>query len=268
VTRRDRRGGSRYVAAVRVTVVTWNLKGSVGVDVQRVSAYVRDQGADVVALQEIQRRQSHDLARALDVRSHRWALKHWPLPTRAEGMAIMGLDRPVSVDVEALTRRWELWNWRRRIMLLGTFAADAVAARVLLLNLHLSPHSAREQRDAEVARVAEVVRGHAGPVIVAGDLNERPDGPVHDRLVAAGLRDAWPERPGGDPGGGETNWHGWDPQMTTAPSQRLDYVYVSEQIRVLDVRVPKPDDDVFDQFVVLSDHLPVTAVLDVDLGAD
>ena len=55
--------------------------------------------------------------------------------------------------------------------------------------------------------------------------------------------------------------------MTTAPSQRLDYVYVSEQIRVVDVCVPKPDDEVFDQFVVLSDHLPVTAVLDVDADA-
>jgi endonuclease/exonuclease/phosphatase family metal-dependent hydrolase len=54
--------------------------------------------------------------------------------------------------------------------------------------------------------------------------------------------------------------------MTTAPSQRLDYVYVSEEIQVLAVSVPKPGDEVFDQFVVLSDHLPVTAVLDVDAG--
>jgi endonuclease/exonuclease/phosphatase family metal-dependent hydrolase len=176
----------------------------------------------------------------------------------------MGLDRPVSVEVEALTQRWEFWNWRRRIMLLGTFGPWVPP--VLLVNLHLSPHSAREQREAEVARVAEVVTGHAGPVIVIGDLNERPDGPVHDRLAAAGLRDAWPERPDGGPGGGETNWHGWDPQMTTAPSQRLDYVYVSEEIQVLAVSVPKPGDEVFDQFVVLSDHLPVTAVLDVDAG--
>jgi endonuclease/exonuclease/phosphatase family metal-dependent hydrolase len=246
---------------VRLTVLTWNLKGSAGVDVDRVAGYIRDQGAGVVALQELQRHQSQALAGALDARTHRWAFKHWPFPTRPEGMAIMGLDRPVAVEVEALTKRWEFWNWRRRIMLLGTFLADG--PQVLLVNLHLSPHSARELRDAEVARVAEVVDAHTGPVIVLGDLNERPDGPVHDRLVAAGLRDAWPERPGGGPGGGETNWHGGDPQMTTAPSQRLDYVYVSEEIRVVDVTVPRPGDEVFDQFAVLSDHLPVTAVLDV-----
>jgi endonuclease/exonuclease/phosphatase family metal-dependent hydrolase len=249
---------------VRLTVLTWNLKGSAGVDVERVSGYIRDRGADVVALQELQRHQSQALARALDARSHRWGFKHWPFPTRPEGMAIMGLDRPVSVEVEALTRRWSIWSWRRRIMLLGAF--DAGGARVLLVNLHLSPHSARQLRDAEVARVAALVGAYAGPSIVIGDLNERPDGPVHDRLAAAGLRDAWPERPGGGPGGGETNWHGWDPHMPTAPSQRLDYVYVSEQIRVVDVCVPRPGDEVFDRFVVLSDHLPVTAVLDVGAG--
>jgi endonuclease/exonuclease/phosphatase family metal-dependent hydrolase len=253
------------VPAVRLTLVTWNLKGSVGVDVPRVADYIRSMGADVVALQELQRHQSRDLARALGARSHRWGFKHWPFPTSPEGMAIAGLGLPVSVDVRALTRRWRFWSWRRRIALIGTFDLDG--QRVLLLDLHLSPHSARELRDAEVAQVVDIVRGHAGPVIVAGDLNERPDGPVHARLTEAGLRDAWRARPGGsDARGGETNWHGWDPAMTTAPSQRLDYVYVSEHFRVLDMCVPRPDDDVFDQFVVLSDHLPVTAVLDAGGG--
>jgi endonuclease/exonuclease/phosphatase family metal-dependent hydrolase len=250
---------------VLLTVLTWNLKGSAGVDVDRVAGYIRDQDAGVVALQEVQRHQSQALARDLDAVTHRWGFKHWPFPTRPEGMAIMGLDRPVSVEVVALTKVWSIWSWRRRIMLLGTFAVGD--AEVLLVNLHLSPHSASEQRVAEVARVLEVTAGHAGPVVVVGDLNERPGGAVHERLAAAGLRDAWPERPGGGPEGGETNWHGSDPHMPTAPSQRLDYVYVSEEIRVVDVTVPKLGDEVFDHFAVLSDHLPVTAVLDVGEGS-
>jgi endonuclease/exonuclease/phosphatase family metal-dependent hydrolase len=249
---------------VRLTVLTWNLKGSAGVDVDAVSGYISDQGAQVVALQELQRHQSKALARQLDARSDRWGFKHWGFPTPPEGMTIMGLDRPVAVEVEALTERWAFWSWRRRIMLVGAF--DAGGARVLLVNLHLSPHSASERREAEAARVTELLDKYAGPIIVIGDLNERPYGPVHDRLAAGGLRDAWPERPGGGPDGGETNWHGSDPHMPTAPSQRIDYVYVSEQIGVVDVRVPDVGDEVFDTFAVLSDHLPVTAVLEVGAG--
>jgi endonuclease/exonuclease/phosphatase family metal-dependent hydrolase len=238
---------------VRLRLVTWNLKGSDGVDVAAVADHVRAARADVVALQEVQRRQARDLARTLAARSHRWAYKHRPLDTWPEGMAIIGVSRPVTVRVAALTYRWRRWSWRRRIAMVGTLDCG-----VTLVDLHLSPERAH-LREAEITQVLAIVAAAPGPVVVAGDLNEHPGGPMHDRLAAAGLRDAWPP----DAGDGNTNWSGWQPGTAAPPDQRIDYVYVSTGIDVAAITLPAADGTRSAAFSGLSDHLPVTAELDV-----
>jgi endonuclease/exonuclease/phosphatase family metal-dependent hydrolase len=242
--------------AVQLRLVTWNLKGSDGLDVAAVAGHIRAAGADVVALQEVQRRQARDLARALGARSLRWAYKHQPFDTWPEGMAIVGVSRPVTVQVRALTYRWRPWSWRRRIALVGTLDGG-----LTLVNLHLSPRGAH-LREAEIGEVLEMVAAAPGPVIVAGDLNERPDGPMHDRLAAAGLRDAWP--PGA--GDGATNWARWEVGTAAPPDQRIDYVYVSAGVEVTAIAVPASAGTGLSGFSQLSDHVPVSAVLSVASG--
>lgn len=239
---------------MRLRLLTWNLKGSLGVDVARVADHIRSAGADVVALQEVQRRQAGGIARALGARSHRWAFKHQPAGTRAEGMTLVGVTRVVSsVHARALAHRWRPWSWRRRIVQVGMVDGGAT-----VLNVHLTPHEAASQRAAEVTTVVEMVAAATGPVIVAGDLNERPDAPLHERLARAGLRDAWPS---GATHAGLTNWRDWRPGTTALPTQRIDYVYVSAGVEVVSADVPGPGAAELAPFASLSDHLPVTAEL-------
>jgi len=122
-----------------------------------------------------------------------------------------------------------------------------------------------ELRRAEAVSVLRKVTGYPGPVGVAGDLNESPDGPLHGPMEAAGLHDAWQVRPDAteDPYPGYTNWRGWTAATTKPPNRRLDYVYVSEGTEVASASVPRPGNEGFEEFSRLSDHLPVTAGLDV-----
>ena len=105
---------------MRTTLVSWNLKGSGNPDTAAVAAYLREVGADVVGLQEVQWHQARRIARALGARSCGWGLKHWPVRTWPEGMAVIGVTRQVHVRTRALSSRWRLWSWRRRIVQVAT----------------------------------------------------------------------------------------------------------------------------------------------------
>lgn len=257
----------------RTTIVTWNLKGSAGPDVAGVVDHLRAEGADIVALQEVQRHQARRIARALGARSWRWGFKHWPLRTWPEGMAVIGVTRPADVRTLALSQRWRVCSWRRRILQVATVvdASGPGSGGLTMVNVHLTPHGQVELRGVETATVLGVAARSDAPVVVIGDLNERPGGGIHDQLAAAGLRDSWavhhgPVAPPGSgkrpPDPGATNWRGWRAGTTEPPSQRLDYAYVSDAVTVVDARAPHPDDDGFARFALLSDHLPVTAVLE------
>lgn len=253
------------------TLVSWNLKGSAGPDTHAVVAHLRAEGADVVALQEVQWLQARRIARGLGARSHHWAFKHWPVRTWPEGMAVIGVTVDTRARSRALSHAWKLWSWRRRIVQVATVGgspagADGDAPGWTLVNVHLTPHGQIGLRAVETAAVLQLVAERAGPIVVAGDVNELPDGAVHRQLAAAGLRNGWDVHPAPDgPEGGEpwpTNWRGWRRGTTAAPGQRLDYVYASAGVRVIDVRVPRVGDEGFARFSAISDHLPVTAVFE------
>jgi endonuclease/exonuclease/phosphatase family metal-dependent hydrolase len=217
---------------VRLTVTTWNLQGSAGVDVAAVAAHLRDVGADVVLFQEVQRRQARALAAALGAESWRWGFKHWPVKIPAEGMAVLGVTGPVRVRTVGVTRRWRFWSWRRRIVQLARFGG------VALVNVHLTPHGPGEDEDRD--RELRWVLAHvdaAIPTVVAGDFNAPPRSPLFDHLRRAGLHDA--------PDPGPTNWRG---ARTGPPTRRLDRVWSTPA--VADAHVPP-----FAAFARLSDHL-------------
>jgi endonuclease/exonuclease/phosphatase family metal-dependent hydrolase len=74
--------------------------------------------------------------------------------------------------------------------------------------------------------------------VVGGDLNAAGEREVIREFHAAGLR---------DPGGGPTN-------PSIAPRQRLDYVLIPNNARLLDQHEPDGGDDCW----AISDHVPVT----------
>ncbi|MGZ4147699.1 MAG: endonuclease/exonuclease/phosphatase family protein, partial [Actinomycetota bacterium] len=114
-------------------------------------------------------------------------------------------------------------------------------ARIHAISTHLSLHPGERRRHAEA--LAELVRGLHTPAIVGGDLNELPDGKAAS-LLGARFGDAW--LLGGDTDGltfpaGE-------------PTARIDYLFVTEGIRVERAVVPGGPDA-----RAASDHRPVVA---------
>jgi endonuclease/exonuclease/phosphatase family metal-dependent hydrolase len=243
-----------------LTLLSWNLKGSKGVDVRAVVDHIEDVAADVVVFQEVQRRQARAIAGALGAESQRWGFKHWPIRTWPEGMAVIGVTRPAPARTHAITRRWMLWSSRRRILQVAAVRLDADGGTVTtLVNVHLSSGNAVTTRGAEADAVVRRIAERPRPAVVAGDLNDRPGSDVHTRLQRAGLRDVWtvlrPDEPG------PTNWRGWLPGTTEPPTQRLDYVFVSDGLEPVSVSVPRYGDPDFAPFSSISDHLPVTATV-------
>jgi endonuclease/exonuclease/phosphatase family metal-dependent hydrolase len=246
-----------------VNVISWNLKGGKGVDVRAVVDHVEAMAADVVVLQEVQAGQARAIARSLGARTWHWGFKHWPIRTWPEGMAVIGVTRPTPARTHAITHRRMPWSWRRRILQVGTVRLDADAGRglnVTLINVHLSSGGdAAAVRALEAEAIVRRIAERGRQAVVAGDFNDRPGADLHGRLRAAGLRDVWSAVRGDDPG--PTNWRGWAPGTPKAPTQRLDYVLVSEGLDPVAASVPRHGDPDFAPFASISDHLPLAATV-------
>ena len=243
---------------VRLTITTWNLQGSKGVDVEAVAGHLREQNPDVVLLQEVQRRQARDIRWALGAKTLHWSFKHWPVRVPAEGMAILGLTVPLSVRARGITHRWNPFTWRRRIIQLGRVVGDDVDAdSPAIVNVHLTPHGPTSEAD-RAAEVAWLLRRlqPTRDTVVGGDFNAASTDVIFAGLTNEGLRDAWPTVHGLNGTSGNTNWHG---PRNRAPNKRIDYLWASGHLFVEDAEVPAFGTPGFETYPGLSDHLPLTA---------
>jgi endonuclease/exonuclease/phosphatase family metal-dependent hydrolase len=247
-----------------LTLLSWNLKGSKGVNVRAVVDHIGAMAADVAVLQEVQRRQADAIARSLGAVSQQWGFKHWPIRTWPEGMAVIGVTRPASARTYAITQPWALWSSRRRIIQVAAVRVDADADAdaetvITLVNVHLSSGAAAAVRVVEAGAVVRRVAEPRRPAVVAGDVNDRPGSDVYTSFEKAGLRDVWTVLRPDDPG--PTNWPAWVPGTPKPPTRRLDYVFVSDGLDPMSVSVPRYGDPDFAPFASISDHLPVTATV-------
>ena len=235
-----------------VRVLTWNVQGSHGLDVTAVADVIGAATVDVIALQEVQRRQARRLAAALSVPSRRWALKHWPVVHRPEGLAVLTPHPIVQANPFVLRRAW-LWAWQRRVGVDVTVDVEGRPVRVV--DVHLSPHDHEAARRREAEVILERGRRGVAPIVV-GDLNELPGSGAVGALAAAGWVDAWTAADG-TTGDGATNWTAGARRGRPA-TQRIDYVLVPPGARVAEAVVIDAAD--MDR---LSDHLPLVAAVDL-----
>jgi endonuclease/exonuclease/phosphatase family metal-dependent hydrolase len=115
--------------------------------------------------------------------------------------------------------------------------------RVWAGSVHLGLRPVDRRHDAE--ELADVVRALREPVVIGGDLNELPDGRAVG-FLSDRFWDAW--LLGGDVAGATF--------PASDPTARIDYLFVSEGIRVERVLVPSGE-----QVRTASDHRPVVAEL-------
>ncbi|WP_436796360.1 endonuclease/exonuclease/phosphatase family protein [Actinospongicola halichondriae] len=244
-------------------LVTWNLQGSARPDLAAVASTIAASGASVVLVQEIQRRQAKRLARLLGW-SVTWRFKHWSIAVPPEGLAILSPEPQRDVRRVVLALPWSFWSWRRRIAVSATIPGSPTV-RVVNTHLGAGVDDAERARQAEltiemtgVATGTDPASDVSGPAVVAGDLNTKPGSVVLRVYEDAGLVDAWMAARGDAPGA--TNWS--PGPRVEPPTKRLDYVFATPDLSVLDATVPSAEDAV-ERFGPISDHLPLTVSFDV-----
>lgn len=231
-------------------VVTWNILGAKDPDLTAIAAHLRASRADVVALQEVRRRQARRLARLLDWQ-WAWTRKHYPYSPlvwwRAEGLAILS-PTPLRDRRRAVLSVGEpIWVYRHRVMAAATVVRpDGSTLRVY--DVHLASHSVDDRIDQARRAAGIIARDLPGSRVVCGDLNSQDEVEVLRELRAVGVRDT---------GGPVTN-------PADAPYQRLDYVLVPLDAEVRTVDVPDGGPD----WRALSDHLPVLVELTLAPSSD
>jgi endonuclease/exonuclease/phosphatase family metal-dependent hydrolase len=236
-------------------VITFNIHhgadGAEQLDLERVAQVIEDSGADVAALQEVDRHwsersafadQAAELGRRLRMRAVYAAnLDLDPLeagqPRRQYGTAILS-RYPIASWHNTLLPRPD--SGEQRGLLEAVLKVHGV--RVRMANTHLQHNSALE-RTAQAQRIAELLAPAKEPVVLAGDLNAVPDAPELTPLFGA-FADSW-TRAGSGPG---------YTIPVEAPDRRIDYVLTSPQIGARHAEVVATG---------ASDHLPLVVDLAV-----
>jgi len=236
-----------------LTVLVYNIhagKDARGVDnLARVAALVREAGADVALLQEVDRGtrrsggvdQPATLARltglaaafgtSLDFDGGQYGiavLSRWPV--RHDTTVSLAVDPPQQRSGGSYEPRAA-----HRVTL------ETPNGPLVVINTHLDPSGADHNRRQEVRTVLTVAgaaRAGGAAVLVGGDFNSEPGSAVQSQARAGGLRDAW-----GECGRGEGPTYPAD-----SPVKRIDYVYLTGGATCAEARVLVTD---------ASDHRPL-----------
>ena len=231
---------------IRLRVVTYNVRGlRAGVDV--IARVVRALDPDVLLLQETgSRRALRTFARETGMVA---AADPWsPLRRRVKD-AVLARD-PWSLDTHRLHRFAGSSGWYPRGVLIARLGAEGIGS-IWAASVHLGLDGAERGRHArELVELIDELEPTAA-VVVGGDLNATPE---HRAVATIGARltDAL-----GDSGIGP---HDAPTFPASAPTARIDHVFVSEELRVVAASVGAEGAS------GASDHLPV--IVDVEGAKD
>lgn len=238
-------------------VLVYNIhagKDASGVDnLARVAALVRDSGADVVLLQEVDsattRSGGVDQLDVLRRATGFHAVFGSTLRYQGGGYGLALLSRyPIRAH-----RLMPLPNDPPQPRAGGSreprgalHAEVETPAGVLhVLNTHIDASANDQWRRQEATRlvaIADSIRASGAPLIIGGDLNSTPESAVQEIIRGAGLRDAW-------------TLCGEGQELTfpaRQPVKRIDYLYLTGTMRCTSARVVDTQ---------ASDHRPLTVTV-------
>jgi endonuclease/exonuclease/phosphatase family metal-dependent hydrolase len=210
-------------------VLVYNVhagKDAAGADnLERVADLVRETGADVALLQEVDRATRRSgLVDQPDVLARRTGFavafgKTLDYDGGEYGIAILSRwaiarQALVRLPVEPPQARSGGSHEPRGAQRVIVRAPDG---EIALLNTHLDPSREDHYRRQEARTVLAVARDVGSPTLVGGDFNSTPDSEVQAEVRKGGLRDAWLECGSGD---GFT-------YPAHKPSKRIDYLYLT-----------------------------------------
>jgi len=244
--------------SVTLRVLSYNIHTGIGtdgvLDLARTAAAIRATGADVVALQEVDvhwaarsdfRDQARDLADMLAMRVFFAPIYDLdPLtpgaPRRQYGVAVLSRFPVLHAENHEITRLSTQDPDPVPAPAPG-FAEAVVLVRgvpVHVYSTHLDYRADPAVREMQVADTLRIMSGDRGAQVLLGDFNAEHGAPELAPLWTV-LTDAVPD--------GAT-------YPAEAPTKRIDFVAVSDGVRVRSATVPE---------TLASDHRPVLAELSV-----
>jgi endonuclease/exonuclease/phosphatase family metal-dependent hydrolase len=230
------------VAELRL--LSYNVR-SLRDDADAVGDVIRGCAVDVVAVQEA--------PRFLRWRSKRAAL------ARKSGLVVASAHRPggltvlTSMRAKVLDTSFALLPKTPKLHQRAVCGVllEIAGERWAIVSVHLSLSD--EERWQHLEPLWDAVRRWDAPLVVAGDINEKPDGRVW-KALASELQDAYAVAPDG-PG---------DTYSTRRPVRRIDGVFADPSVTVAGchaVRGDGPESVSAERLKAASDHWPVLAVL-------
>ncbi|WP_254434164.1 endonuclease/exonuclease/phosphatase family protein [Halobacillus sp. Marseille-Q1614] len=251
---------------VDVRVMTYNIAAGIGsdrvYDTERIAQVIEESGAEVIALQEVDvhwgARSSNDdiladLAERLDMFSFFAPIYDMDPyvegdPRRQFGVAILSKYPIVQAKNHNITRL-STQNSTPEPAPAPGFAEAVInvkGALVPFYSTHLDYRGDPTVRTMQVADMIEIFNEQEGEKVLMGDMNATPNALELAPLFES-FNDAW----------SEVRDDAGYTYSALSPSKRIDYVFVSESVKVKNAEVVGS---------LASDHLPVVADLTLNRG--
>jgi endonuclease/exonuclease/phosphatase family metal-dependent hydrolase len=247
---------SQKETSLRFRVMTYNIHHGEGldrrVDLERIARVIQQEGADIVALQEVDRGTS------------RVGRRDMP----AELAKLTGMTCVFSNNFSfgggeygnAVLTRYPVRSWKNvhYPMLrpseprgLLRLELDIHGVELVFFDTHLDYNSRNDdsERWASVAEIETAIRPHLGkPLLLCGDFNDTPTSRVYERLSNT-FEDTWALAGQGD---GFTDPAG-------VPGNRIDYLWFLKGQHLKPIKIWVPESSA-------SDHRPVVAEFSLSAG--
>ena len=245
----------------RLHIATLNILNLADRWPERLPLILADMAAlqpDILGLQEVVYPMQQDRLIGAAGEGHYAAIRGWA--GRPEyGNSLLVRDPLKATDVERLDLGLQRSAHRAIVAL-------PAGSRLLIVVTHLHHVVTGEAERAEqasrmLAWLADAPMSDSQ--VAVGDFNAEPTETTHDRMTAAGFRSAFAEANGAEP---DVTW----PSGLQAPAMDtdgdpscLDYIWIRGAVRVVSARLAfdRPDPD--DATLYPSDHLGISAHLDV-----
>ena len=245
-------GLTAATAATRKTirVMTYNIHVGVGIDkkldLQRIADVINRERPDLVGLQEVdrgvQRTEGKDeIAELAKLTRMDFSFAHnLDYQGGQYGVAILSRHLIQHADHQKYENKRET---ERRGMLRVEIELDS--KKVNFVTTHLD-YQYEDGRLFETEQLLRMLDGVSGPLIVAGDFNDEPNGGAY-KLMLSKFEDVWPRSKA--KGEGLTF-------PANKPAKRIDYIFcrTSDRIRAKKAWVVE---------TLASDHLPVMAEVEI-----
>jgi len=228
-------------------VMTYNIHHGEGldgkVDLKRIARLIQSEGADIVALQEVDKGVARTARRDLPAEL---AELTGMTCVFSNNHTFQGGEYGNAVLSRFPVKRWQNLHYRmlrpneQRGLL--QLELDVHGRAIVFMTTHIDHRSDDSERWDNVGEIESVVARHRGkPVIVCGDFNDTPDSRISRRLNET-FDDTW-ARAG--QGNGAT-------YPAEAPQRRIDYLWISKTSSMVPLKAWVPQS-------AASDHRPVVA---------